>query len=149
MQFSQGVSEPTAVDSEINSIRSQLEQMSTMLKGVNFKGTKDNNKKKGNGHYKPKQDGRQGLKGLGTSAAGPFWKDKSPVQCYQCMGWGHYGCNCPNEYPVEGSVNWENLKGEAAKEGGTLPQQGNPTQVQTQPQVPNQPQVTPGQSHAQ
>ena len=50
------------------------------------------------------------------------------------MGWGHYGRNCPNEYPVEGSVNWENLKGEVAKEGGTLPQQGNPTQVQTQPQ---------------
>ena len=146
MQFSQGVSESTAADSEINSIRSQLEQMSTILKGANFKGTKDNNKKKGNGHYKPKQDGRQGLKGTGTSAAGPFRKDKLPVQCYQCMGWGHYGHNCPNEYPVEGSVNWENLKGEAAKEGGTLPQQGNPTQVQTQPQVLNQPQATPGQS---
>ena len=58
MQFSQGVSESTTVDTEINSIRGQLEQMSTILKGANFKGTKDNNKKKGNGHYKPKQDGR-------------------------------------------------------------------------------------------
>ena len=56
MQFSQGVSESTAVDSEINSIRSQLEQMSTILKGANFKGTKDSNKKKGNNQYKPKQD---------------------------------------------------------------------------------------------
>ena len=46
MQFSQGVSESTAVDSEINSIRSQLQQMSTILKGANFKGTKDNNKRK-------------------------------------------------------------------------------------------------------
>ena len=62
------------------------------------------------------------------------------------MGWGHYGRNCPNEYPVEGSINWENLKGEAAKEGSTLPQQGNPTQVQTQTQAPNQPQVMPGRS---
>ena len=35
------------------------------------------------------------------------------------MGWGHYQRNCPNEYQVEGSVNLENLKGEAAKEGGT------------------------------
>ena len=91
MQLSQGVSESTAVDSEINSIHSQLEQMSTILKGVNFKGTKDNNKKKGTGYYKPKQDGRQGLKGPGTSATGPFRKDKPLVQCYQCMGWGHYG----------------------------------------------------------
>ena len=95
--------------------------MSTILKGANFKGTTDSSKKKGNSHYKPKQDGRQGLKGPGTSAAGPFWKNKPLVQCYQWMGWGHYGQNCPNEYPVEGSINWENLKGEVVKEGGTLP----------------------------
>ena len=149
MQFSQGVSESTAANSEIDSIRSQLEQMSTILKGANFKGTKDGSKKKSNGHYKSKQDGRQGLKGPGTSAAGPFRKNKPPGQCYQCMGLGHYSQNCPNEFPVEGSVNWENLKGEVAKEGGTLPQQGNPTQVQTQPQNQNQPQTVPGQSHPQ
>ena len=65
------------------------------------------------------------------------------------MGWGHYSRNCPNEYPVEGSVNWENLKGEVVNEGGTLPQQGNPTQVQTQPQDQNQPQAMPGQSRPQ
>ena len=65
------------------------------------------------------------------------------------MGWHHYGRNCPNEYPVEGSVNYENLKGEVVKEGGTLNQQGNPTQVQTQPQNQNQPQTVPGQSHPQ
>ena len=149
MQFSQSVSESTGTDSEINSIRSQLEQMSTILKGVNFKGTKDTNKKKGNSHYKNKQDRRQGLKGPGTSAAGPFRKNKPPVQCYQCMGWGHYGRNCPNEYPVEGSVNWENMKGEAAKKGGTLPQQDNPTPTQTQTSTPNQTSVMPGQSHPQ
>ena len=90
MQFSQGVSESTAANSEIDSIRSQLEQMSTILKGANFKGTKDGSKKKSNGHYKSKQDGRQGLKDLGTSTAGPFRKNKPQVQCYQCMGWGHY-----------------------------------------------------------
>ena len=149
MQFIQGVSESTTVDTEINLIHSQLEQMSTILKGANFRGGKDNNKKKGNGHYMPKQDGRQGLKGLGVSAAGPFQKNKPPVQCYQCMGWGHYGHNCPNEYPVEGSVNWENLKGEAAKEGGTLPQQGNSTQTQPQPPTQEQPMANPGQSHPQ
>ena len=62
------------------------------------------------------------------------------------MGWGHY---CPNEYPVEGSVNWENLKGEAVKEGGTLSQQGNPTQTQPQAPVLKQPSANPGQSHPQ
>ena len=149
MQFSQGVSESTGADSEINSIRSQLEQMSTILKGANFKGTKDTNKKKGTGHYKNKQDGRQGLKGPGTSATGPFRKNKPPVQCYQCMGWGHYSRNCPNEYPVEGSVNWENMNGQAVKEGGTLPQQDNPTPTQTQTQAPSQTSVMPGQSHPQ
>ena len=81
MQFSQGVSESTAANSEIDSIHSQLEQMSTILKEANFKGTKDGSKKKGNGHYKPKQEGRQELKGPGTSAAGLFRKNKPPVQC--------------------------------------------------------------------
>ena len=146
MQFSEGVSESNIPNTEINSIRSQLEQMSTILKGANFGGQKDN-KKKGNGYQKPKTDGRQGLKGPSTSAAGPFHKGKSPVQCYQCMGWGHYARNCPNEYPVEGSINWGNIKGEAAKQGGTLPQQGNATQPQTQALA--QPQAQQGPSPQQ
>ena len=36
MQFSQGVSKSTAANSEIDSIHSQLEQMSTILKGRKF-----------------------------------------------------------------------------------------------------------------
>ena len=46
MQFSEGVSE-SSTNPEISSIHSQLEQMSTILKGANFSGSKDNNKKKG------------------------------------------------------------------------------------------------------
>ena len=151
MQFSEGVSESPVVNSEINSIRSQLEQMSTILKGAKFNRTQDNNnnKKKSNGYYKQKTDGRQGLKGPGTSAAGPFRKDKPPVQCYQCTGWGHYSQNCLNEYPVEGSVNWENQKGEAVKKGGTLPQQGDTTQTQSQAQTPTQLMTQPEQSPPQ
>ena len=151
MQFSEGVSESPVVNSEINSICSQLEQMSTILKGANFNKTKDNNnaKKKSNRYYKQKMDGRQGLKGPGTSAAGPFRKDKPPVQCYQCTGWGHYSRNCPNDYPVEGSVNWENQKGEAAKKGGTLPQQGNTTQTQNQVQTSTQLMIQSDQSPPQ
>ena len=101
MQFSEGVSESPVVNSEISSILSQLDRMSTILKGANFGGVRDNNnnKKKGNGYHKPKGDARQTLKSPSTSAAGPFRKEKPPVQCYQCMGWGHYARNCPNEYP--------------------------------------------------
>ena len=151
MQFSEGVSESPVVNSEISSIRSQLEQMSTILKGANFNRTQDNNnnKKKSSGYHKQKSDDRQGLKGTGTSAAGPFRKNKPPVQCYQCTGWGHYSRNCPNEYPVEGSVNWENQKGEAAKKGCTLPQQGNTTQDQNQAQNPSQQLTQPDQSPPQ
>ena len=146
MQFSEGVSE-SSTNPEISSIRSQLEQMSTILKGANFNGSKDSNKKKGNGYYKQKADARQGLKGPGTSAAGPFRKERPPVQCHQCMGWGHYARNCPNEFPVEGSVNWGNQNGEVAKQGGTLPQQGNATQTPVPAQ--EQPQTHPGQSPQQ
>ena len=116
MQFSEGVSE-SSTNPEISSIRSQLEQMSTILKGANFSGSKENSKKKGNGYFKQKGDGRQGLKGPGTSAAGPFRKDKPPVQCYQCMGWWHYARNCPNEFPVEGSINWGKPERGSSKTG--------------------------------
>ena len=148
MQFSEGVSE-SSTNPEISSIRSQLEQMSTILKGANFNGSKESNKKKGNGYYKQKTDGRQGLKGPGTSAAGPFRKERPPVQCHQCMGWGHYARNCPNEFPVEGSVNWGNQNGEVAKQGGTLPQQGNATQTPTAAPTQEQPQTQSGQSRQQ
>ena len=63
MQFSEGMSESPVVNSEINLIRSQLEQMSTILKGANFNEARDsnNNKKKNTGYHKQKSDGRQGL----------------------------------------------------------------------------------------
>ena len=87
MQFSEGVSESPVVNSEINSIRSQLEQMSTILKGANFNGTKDNNnRKKNDGNRKQKANGRQGLKGPRTSAAGHFVKTN--LQFNVTSAWG-------------------------------------------------------------
>ena len=106
----------------ISSIREQLNQMSTILKGDTFKpnnGFKSKN---------DKQDIRTKLQGPGTSSAGPFKKGKRPVQCYCCNGWGHYKQQCPSEEPVEGSKEWANLHGEGTKKGGPLPQE---------PQEPN------------
>ena len=107
----------------ISSIREQLDQMNAILKEANFK----NN----NGYKKhDKQDIRNKLKGPGTSAAGPFRRGKKPVQCYRCNGWGHYKLQCPNEEPIEGSKEWENLHGEETKEVGPFPQEqeANPQQ---------------------
>ena len=112
--------------SDITSIRAQLEQMSSILKGANYRsGGKSNNKQKTNGKaaQQVSQDARQGLKGPGVSAAGPFTQGRRPVQCHWCCGWGHYKQNCPNKEPVEGSMEWEwaNSQGEVAKEVGPLP----------------------------
>ena len=100
----------------ISSIREQLDQMNAILKGANFKNS--------NGYKKrDKQDIRNKLKGPGIFAAGPFRRGKKRVQCYFCNGWGHYKLQCPNEEPVEGSKEWENLHGKETKEGGPLPQE--------------------------
>ena len=119
---------------DITSIRTQLEQMSSILKGANYRpGGKSGHKQKANGKaaQQVNQDARQGLKGPGVSVAGPFTQGRHPVQCHRCCGWGHYKQNCPNKEPVQGSKEWEwaNSQGEEAKEGGPLP----PT-PQTNPQ---------------
>ena len=96
--------------SDIASIRAQLEQMSSILKGANYRpGNKSGSKQKANGKSAQpvNQDARQGLRGPGVSAAGPFMQGRQPVQCHRCCGWGHYKQNCPNKEPVEGSKEWE------------------------------------------
>ena len=61
--------------SDITSIRAQLEQMSSIPKGANYRpGNKSGNKQKANDKsgQPVNQDARQGLRGPGVSAAGPF-----------------------------------------------------------------------------
>ena len=43
-------------------------------------------------------DIRQNLRGLETSAAGPFREADSsrPIQCFRCHGWGHPKRLCPS-----------------------------------------------------
>ena len=116
LQVSTDESEQVASNG-ISSIREQLDQMRTILKGANFKP---------NNGFKSQKDGKQDLrnklKGPGTSSAGPFRRGKGPVQCHRCNGWGHYKQQCPSEEPVEGSKEWANLNGEETKKGGPLPQ---------------------------
>ena len=84
LQVSVDESEQVA-SSGISSIREQLNQMSTILKGANFKPNNGFKSQKND-----KQDIRNKLKGPGTSSAGPSRKGKRPVQCHHCNGWGHY-----------------------------------------------------------
>ena len=84
--------------------------MSSILKGANYRpGGKSSNKQKVNGKagQQNSQDARQGLKGPGVSAAGPFTQGRHPVQCHRGCGWGHYKQNCHIKEPVEGSREWE------------------------------------------
>ena len=111
--------------SGINSIREQLNQMSTILKGATFKPNNGYRSQKGE-----KQDIRNNLQGPETTSVGPFKKGKRPVQCYCCNGWGHYKQQCPNDEPVERSKEWANLKGEETKKGGPLPQEPKPNPQQ-------------------
>ena len=106
--------------SEITSICNQLEQMSTILKSLNFKRSyKPNGKNKQNGKDQAAtQDGCQGLKGFCSKS---FYTREVPVQCQCCCGWGYYRQDSPTKEPVEGSRDWANLQGEVTKEGGTLP----------------------------
>ena len=111
----------------LNSIQSQLDSMSKILKSAQFnKQSKANgkgNSKKGSNSKSAKTKPQPKSKGPAVSAAGPFTGGKPPVQCHRCRGWGHYLRNCPNREAIPGSVEWGNLHGEVALEGAPLPQE--------------------------
>ena len=108
---------------ELSSIQSQLDSMSKILNSVqNAKTNGKGDPKKGNNSKAAEAKPQHKSKGPAESAAGPFTGGKPPVQCHRCMGWGHYMCNCPNREPIQGSVEWENLHGEAGLEVAPLPQ---------------------------
>ena len=91
----------TNPDNEITSIQKQLTSMTEILKSAHFQGK--NQKGKGGATAKAKE-AREGLKGPETSSAGPFKKGKPPLQCYRCMGWGHYARNCASKVATKGSI---------------------------------------------
>ena len=117
----------------LNSIQSQLDSMSKILKSAQFNKTKSNGKsnaKKGSNSKSAEVKPQKKSKGPAITAAGPFTGGKPPIQCYRCMGWGHLIRNCPNREPIPGSVEWGNLHGEEALEGAPLPQEKEHPQSQ-------------------
>ena len=114
------VSDPA--NQELTSIQSQLDSMSKILKSAQFSkdSKKSGSKKTSNSNLAEAKP--QKSKGPAISAAGPFTGGKPPVQCHRCMGWHFFKHNCPSRGPIQGSVEWGNLHGEAAFEGAHLPQ---------------------------
>ena len=110
---------------EFSSIQTQLNSMNKILKSAQFNknSKKQVNNKKGSNSKTAEAKPQSRSKGPAVSAAGPFTGGKPPVQCYRCMGWGHYKRSCPNREPVQGSTEWGNLHGEAAPKGAPLPQE--------------------------
>ena len=47
-------------------------------------------------------------------------KERPPVQCHRCMGWGHFIRNCASKAPIEGSVEWEQTHGNPHQGGVQL-----------------------------
>ena len=113
MQFSEGVSESPVVNSEISLIRSQLDQMSTILKGANFGGVRDNNnnKKKGNGYHKPKGDARQGLRGPSHQQQVHFVKKNLQFNATNAWDGGIMHIIVPMSTPWKAVLTWETRKG--------------------------------------
>ena len=107
---------------ELTSIQSRLDSMSKILKSAQFSKDSKKSGSKKTSKLKSAEAKPQKSKGPAISAAGPFTGGKPPVQCHQCMGWGHFKHNCPSRGPIQGSAEWENLHEEAALEGAPLPQ---------------------------
>ena len=89
------------------------------------------------------------LKVLGLLQQDHFVKTNLQFNATNAWGGGTTPVTAPNKFPVEGSINWGNRNGEAVKQGGTLPQQGNATQTQASTPSQVEPQGQPGQSHQQ
>ena len=105
----------------LNDLNEQLKSLGQYLKSATFTAKTK--------FSKSSQDPRNQSQGPGPSAAGPF-RNRPPVQCYKCNGWGHYQRQCPNREKVTFANDRENSQGEEMREGVSTPQwqQTNPPQ---------------------
>ena len=86
--------------------------MTDILKSARFRG-KDQKRKWGNPAKAAEARENQ------QTPSGTPKKDRPPVKCHRCMGWGHFIRNCASKVPVEGSVEWEQTHGNQQQGGGT------------------------------
>ena len=105
----------------LNDLNEQLKSLGQYLKSATFTAKTK--------FSKSSQDPRNQSQDPGPSAAGPF-RNRPPVQCYKCNGWGHYQRQCPNREKVTFANDRENSQGEEMRVGGSNPQreQTNPPQ---------------------
>ena len=102
----------TDTNPEITSIHKQLTNMTDILKGARFQ-VKDQRGKGGN--TAKAAEGRENQQ----TPPGTLKKERSPLQCHRCMGWGHFIRNCASKAPAEGSVEWERIHGNPQQDGGS------------------------------
>ena len=100
-----------------NDLNEQLKSLGQYLKSATFTAKTK--------FSKSSQDPRNQSQGPGPSAAGPF-RNRPPVQCYKCNGWGHYQRQCPNREKVTFANDGENSRGEKTREGGSTLQWSRP-----------------------
>ena len=87
----------------LNDLNEQLKSLGQYLKSATFTAKTK--------FSKASQDPWNQSQDPGPSAAGPF-RDRPPVQCYKCNGWGHYQRQCPNCEKVTFANERENSQGE-------------------------------------
>ena len=103
----------TDTNQEITSIQKQLTNMTDILKSARFQG-KDHRGKEGNTAKAAE------IKENQQTPSGTPKKERPPVQCHRCMGWGHFIRNCASKAPIEGSVEWEQIHGNPHLGGGSI-----------------------------
>ena len=81
----------------------QIGELITIMKNQQVQNSKEQGKKKSNGHsgwekVKDNEKGGRNLRGPDTNSSGPFKNGTPPWQCYNCSGWGHraFECSSPN-----------------------------------------------------
>ena len=101
----------------LNDLNEQLKLLGQYLKSATFTAKTK--------FSKSSRDPQNQSQGPGPSAAGPF-RDRPPVQCYKCNGWGHYQRQCPNREKVTFANERETHKGRRCKRVGPLPNRSRP-----------------------
>ena len=103
----------TDINPEIISIQKQLTSMTDIIKSARFQDR--DHKKKGGTTAKAAE-----IRENQQTPSGTPKKEKPPLQCHRCLGWGQFIRNCASKAPIEGSVEWEQTHGNPHQGGGSI-----------------------------